>query len=158
MSAAFISFDVMEARHLMTDAIDWLEAHPDQHIGGDLIRKRSTDLPTYRVPDPSQEDKYCYCFLGRVAQEARNQHPQRTYGIEASALARSITSGLGASQMAAFETNDTSLRGERAPSLWKRLMIALGRRTPHENTKTITSLRKFVAVHYAAKATKELLS
>lgn len=75
-----LSFDVMESRHLCNDAIDWLEAHPEQHIGGDFIRDRATGTRTYRVPEPSREDDYCYCFLGRIAQEARNRHPEQMRG------------------------------------------------------------------------------
>jgi len=153
-----IHFDLMEARHLCSDAIDWLEANPEQHTTGDFIRYRATGDAVYHVPEPGREQDYCYCFLGRVAQEARNRHPEQCEGIMAGSLACAVIAPLSLPFSDAFKANDRLLRLERAPSTWKRLMIALDLRTPHENTQTIATLRQTLAENYAAQATKELLS
>lgn len=75
-----------------------------------------------------------------------------------STLAFSVLAALGADTSDSFDENDMPLRMERAPTLWKRLMIAFGRRSPYHNAKTITGLRQFLAEKYAAQATKELLA
>lgn len=152
------TFDAMEARRLCGDAIDWLEAHPEQHIGGEFIRARDTKARIYHVPEPDRDEEYCYCFLGRVAQEARNQHPEQCEGIEVGTLASAVVRPLFSTISSAYDVNDKSLWLERSPTIWKRLMIALGLRSSRHNAKTIAGLRETLAKRYADAALKELLS
>lgn len=133
-------YDPLEAADLCLDAISWLSNNPRRHITGKPITRKKREVS----PDAgmSEDKDVCFCFVGRIAQEAC-ERGDFSFGEHPYKIAAAVLHPLGITTRQAFETNDEILGIERKDGV-ATTARQFGFKHGWANKRTIAALRQLV--------------